>query len=418
MFERDRWQEIFEALAKNKLRTFLTGFGVFWGIFMLIIMLGAGKGLQNGAFAFIGDFATNSLFVFTRPTTMPYQGFNKGRQWNFINEDTKALYDNIPEIDVAAPRVMSPNGNVPMVRGKYTGAYQIFGDYSTYNKIDPVTLLNGRLINDKDVEELRKVVVLGQRIKEVLFQNSNPIGQYVQIQGVYFQVVGIFSSKHTGGWGRFQNESAIMPFTTLQKTYNLGNIVFWYGITVKPHVSVTSVEPKIKALLANRHRVSPEDKEAVGSQNIEALFNQMNAVFIGINVLSLIVGVLTLLAGVIGISNIMLVIIKERTKEIGIQRAIGAAPIKIIVQIIMESIFLTFVAGLIGMVFGIAIIEILDFVFKQMPPESRFILNPVINFNVAIGSLTLLVVSGTLAGMIPARRAIKIKPIDALRAEI
>ncbi len=262
------------------------------------------------------------------------------------------------------------------------------------------------------------MVVIGQRVKEILFQNDDPIGKYIQVQGVYFQVVGIFKSEHTGGWARYQNESIIMPFTTLQKTYNLGNTVFWYGITIKRQYSVTQIEPKVKAFLAKRHKVSPEDNDAFGSQNIEMIFNQMNAIFIGINILTWFVGTLTLIAGVIGISNIMLVIIKERTKEIGIQRAIGAAPIKIITQIIMESVFLTFIAGLIGMVFGVIIIEILDFVFKQMPPENRFILNPVINPNTAVQSLILLVLSGTLAGLIPARRAIKIKPIDALRAEI
>jgi putative ABC transport system permease protein len=418
MFERDRWQEIFDALAKNKTRTFLTAFGVFWGIFMLIVMLGAGRGLRNGAFQFVGDFATNSLFIWTKPTTLPYKGFNKDRRWNFENEDTRAILDNIPEVAVAAPRVVSPSGNVQMVRGKYTGAFQIFGDYPTYFKIDPVEMISGRMINDKDIEEVRKVVVLGQRVKELLFQTDDAIDQYVQVQGVYFQVVGVYKSEHTGGWGRSQDESVTMPFTTLQKTYNLGDIVFWYGINVKPNYSVSSVEPKIRSLLAARHKVSPDDKDAFGSQNIEVLFNQMNGIFVGINLLTWFVGTLTLIAGVIGISNIMLVIIKERTKEIGIQRAIGAAPVKIIVQIIMESVFLTFVAGLIGMVFGVLIIELLDFVFKQMPPESRYILNPIINPNTAIEALILLVLSGTFAGLIPARRAIKIKPIDALRTEI
>lgn len=292
---------------------------------------------------------------------------------------------------------MSPKGKVPVIKGKYTGAYQIFGDYPAYYKIDPVSMLSGRLINDKDIEDTRKVVILGQRVKELLFQNDNPIGQYIQIQGVYFQVIGFYNSKHSGGWGRFQNECIIMPFTTLQKTYNLGNVVFWYGLTVKHQYSVSQVEPKIKIILAKQHKVSPEDKDAIGSENVEKEFNQMNAVFIGINILTWFVGTLTLIAGVIGISNIMLVIIKERTKEIGIQRAIGAAPIKIITQIIMESIFLTFVAGLIGMVFGIVIIQLLEYVFKQMPPESRFILNPVINPNTAVAALILIVISGTLA---------------------
>lgn len=419
MFDLDRWHEIFSALAKNKLRTILTAFGVFWGIFMLVVMLGSGKALQNGMFRILGDFATNSLFIWTQRTTMPYEGYLKGRNWHFTNDDTKALRDNIKEIEVVAPRIHPPNGNGLFVHGKNTGSFQINGDYPETFKLDPVSLLDGRLINYLDLLEKRKVVVIGKRVKEMLFKaDENPIGQYVQISGVYFQVVGVFKSRHTQGWGNFQNESVFMPFTTLQKTYNLGDIVFYYGIMAKPEYRVSNVEEKVRSFMASRHKISPEDRMAFGSENIEEEFSRMNNVFIGINLLTWFVGILTLIAGVIGISNIMLVILKERTKEIGIQRAIGATPIKIMGQIILESVFLTFIAGLIGMVCGILIIQGVNLVLSGANPDDMVFFNPEINLKAAISSLILLVVSGTLAGMIPASRAIKIKPIDALRTEL
>jgi putative ABC transport system permease protein len=419
MFDIDRWQEIFSALSKNKLRTILTAFGVFWGIFMLVVMLGSGRGLQNGMFRVLGDFATNSLFIWTQRTTMPYKGYVKDRRWNFNNEDTRALRDNIPEIEIVAPRIQSPYGNGLFVHGKNTGSFNVNGDYPETFKLDPVNVVNGRLINYIDLLEKRKIVVIGQRIKEMLFSaEENPVGQYIQISGVYFQVVGVFKSKHTQGWGDEQNSSAIMPFTTLQKTYNLGDIVFYYSIMAKPQYKVSMVEEKVRKLLASRHKVNPEDRMAFGSENVEEEFNQMNNVFIGINFLTWFVGALTLIAGVIGISNIMLVILKERTKEIGIQRAIGATPAKIMGQIVMESVFLTFIAGLIGMVFGILIIEAVNVATSGANPNDMVFTNPEIDMKAAISSLLLLVASGTLAGMLPASRAIKIKPIDALRTEI
>jgi len=273
MFNQDNWQEILNTLAKNKFRTILTAFGVFWGILMLVIMLGSAKGLSNGMYLIMGDFATNSLFIWPENTTIPFKGFPKDRSWRFTNEDTKVLKDNISEIEIVAPRTHPPHGNNLFIRGKNTGAFNINGDYPEYFKIDPVTLTQGRLLNDLDLKDRRKVVVIGKRVKESLFDaNENPIGQYIQIQGVYFQVIGVFKSKHTQGWGTYQNEAVFMPFTTLQKTYNLGNIVRYYSITAKRQYSVAFVEKKIRALLATRHSVSTEDIQAFGSNNIEEQF--------------------------------------------------------------------------------------------------------------------------------------------------
>ena len=419
MFERDRWQEIFEALAKNKIRTLLTAFGVFWGIFMLVIMLGSSRGLKNGIYLGMGDFATNSLFVWTQQTSMPYQGFNKGRRWNFDNDDTKLIREKVPEIKILAPRINYPQGSPTFVRDKYTATFQLNGDYPASFMVDPVNLLEGRIINDIDIDQKRKVAVIGQRVKETLFpEGASPIGKYIQVQGIYFQVVGVYKSKHNQGWGRGQNETVVIPFTTLQKAFNLGNIVFYYSMTSFPQYSISQVEPKVKEILAKKHKIHPQDMQAFGSANVEKSFSQMNNLFLGINFLTWFVGTLTLVAGVIGISNIMLVIIKERTKEIGIQRAIGATPIKIITQIVMESVFLTFIAGLIGMIVGVLIIQGINMLLLQSPSEDTMFANPEVDLQAVVTALVLLVISGVFAGMIPALKAIKIKPIEALRAEL
>lgn len=419
MFERDRWQEIFDALSKNKIRTLLTAFGVFWGIFMLVIMLGSSRGLKNGIYQGMGDFATNSLFLWTQQTSMPYQGFNKGRRWNFDNDDTKLLKEKVKEIKLLAPRIHYPNGSPTIVRGKHTSTFQLNGDYPASFHVDPVNLLEGRIINDIDIDQKRKVAVIGQRVKEVLFpEGDSPVGKYIEIQGMYFQVVGVYKSKHNQGWGREQNESVVIPFSTLQKAFNLGNIVFYYSLTSYPQYSISNVEPKIREILSKKHKIHPQDLQAFGSANVEKAFSQMNNLFLGINFLTWFVGTLTLIAGVIGISNIMLVIIKERTKEIGIQRAIGATPSKIISQIIMESVFLTFIAGLIGMIIGVAIIEGINLVLSHAPSQDTMFANPEVDLKAVITSFILLVISGVFAGMIPALKAIKIKPIEALRAEL
>ncbi len=420
MFDRDRWQEIFYALKKNKMRTFLTAFGVFWGIFMLVIMLGAGKGLYNGIFYGMGDFATNSLFIWTQQTTVPYKGFPRGRRWNFTNEDTKALVDNIREIEVLAPRIGSRQGLVEIARDKNSDYFRIIGDSPEYFKIDPVKILHGRFINRRDIKKVRKVIIIGKRVNDVLFDpGENAIGEYLKIQGVYFEVAGVFQSKRAPNrGGDYQNECIIMPITTLQKTYNYGNIVGYYSVLAKPGIPVSSVEAKMRKFLARRHKISPDDKLAFGSNNVEEDIRNLTNLFTGISLLSWFVGILTLAAGVIGISNIMLVIVKERTKEIGIQRAIGATPIKIITQIIMESVFLTTIAGYAGLLLSTGIVEIVGALLRKAQVESFFFRNPEVDFKVATLALLILIASGALAGLIPARRAVKIKPIDALRSEV
>lgn len=422
MFDLDRWQEIMSALKKNKLRTFLTAFGVFWGIFMLVIMLGAGNGLRNGVTSDFGDFATNSMFVWTRSTTVPYKGLPRGRHFNFKNDDIEALKKEVPEIEILSPRTQGgglQNGN-NVIRGTKSGAFSILGDYPEWNEIDPVRITSGRFINNADIRDKRKVAVIGSKVQEILFApGEDPLGQYIQIQGIYFQVIGTFKPLNTGvNFGGDKEQTIFMPLTTFQRVYNWGDIIGWFAITSKDGIPVSDMEQKVFDVLKRRHLVSPADNEALGSFNLEKQYNQMTGLFQGINGLIWIVGIGTLLAGVIGISNIMLVIVKERTKEIGIQRAIGAGPSKIISQIITESVFLTTFAGYVGLVISVFLLEMLNKVLASGAASERTMFkNPGIDFNMAIMALIILVISGAIAGWVPAKKAVSIKPIDALRYE-
>ncbi len=421
MFDRDRWQEIYSTLKGNKLRTFMTAFGVFWGIFMLIIMMGSGNGLQNSIFDGFQDFATNSAFIWTRQTTIPYKGLPRGRHWMFDNEDMKALRENIKEIDLLAPRLQpwSGNGENNVVRGLKTATYDIFGDHPDFFRIDPVTMLMGRVINDIDIAENRKVAVIGNRVRDELFSTGeNPIGQYIRIKGVYFQVVGVFEPRNKNmSFGGDKEKSIFIPFTSLQIAYNMGNEVHFMAVTGKNDIPVSVVEKKCMTLLAERNKVAPEDEQAFGHFNLEEEFKKMRGLFTGIRSLIWIVGIGTLFAGVIGVSNIMLIVVKERTKEIGIQRSIGASPWKIISQVIMESVVLTSFSGMIGLVMGNAILEFISFQMKDSGAEMQALKNPGIDFNIAMTALVVLIFSGIVAGLIPARKAVSIKPVEALRAE-
>ena len=420
MFDLDRWQEIYHVLRKNKLRTFLTAFGVFWGIFMLVIMLGSGNGLENGVTQNFGDMATNSVFIWTQQTSVPYKGFPRGRRFRYENADAIALRDNIPEIKYIAPRIRGggfQQGN-NVIRGLKSGLFNIMGEYPTLNMIDPVNMVEGRYVNDFDILEKRKVVVVGIRVVEQLFEkNEKAMNQYIQIQGVYFKIVGIMKSKRNGEHANEENLNIIMPFTTLQKTYNYGNVVGFFAITSKEGIPVKVVEDKAIELLKKRHSVAPSDEMAIGHFNLEKEFKQMQGLFGGIRGLVWIVGIGTLLAGIIGVSNIMLVVVKERTKEIGIQRALGATPRIIITQIITESVVLTTFAGYFGLVVGVGLLELINYLLDSSGANTEMFVHPGVNFNVAITALTILIVSGALAGLIPAKRAISVKPIDALRYE-
>jgi len=347
IFDTDRWREVFATLGANKVRTALTAFGVMWGIFMLVVMLGAGSGLKNGVTSEFNGFASNSLYIWTQRTTMPYKGLPAGRNFWMTNEDTKAIRERIPEARVIAPRneVGGWRGAANVVRGMRTAAFGIKGDYPDIREIQPFDMKLGRHLNIMDVEQKRKVAVIGAKVINDLYaEGEEVIGSNIRINGVYFTVVGTFTTKKSGREAEDDAQSIFIPLTSFQQAFNYGNFVSYYGFAPAEGVSTAVIEEKIIKLLKERHRVHPNDEFAFGSNNNEEEFAEYASVFTGIDFLIWFVGTLTLVAGVIGISNIMLVIVKERTKEIGIRRAIGATPWSIVSQIVLEALVLTSLA--------------------------------------------------------------------------
>lgn len=415
LFDADRWQEVFDTLGANKLRTALTAFGVLWGIFMLIIMLGAGSGLYNGVTSEFQGFATNSLYVWAQRTTMPYKGLPANRWFNMSNEDTKALRELVPEAKVIAPRneVGGWRGSANVTRGIHTGAFGIKGDYPEVVEIQPFDVEQGRLLNDMDIKQKRKVAVIGKKVVNDLYdQGEEVIGSNIRINGVYFTVVGVIKTKKAGREAEDDAQSIFVPLTAFQQAFNYGDWVAYYGFMPVDGVSVAELEEKILKVLKERHRINPADQFAFGTNNNEEDFAEFANVFSGINFLIWFVGTLTLVAGIIGISNIMLIIVKERTKEIGIRRAIGASPISIVSQIILEALVLTSIAGYIGIVLGVWVVE-----YAGPMIEDDSFKDPEINFNTILIALGVLIMSGCFAGFLPAYRALEIKPVEALRTE-
>ncbi len=421
MFDRDRWHEILSVLGRNKLRTFMTAFGVFWGIFMLVIMLGSAKGLENGTLASFGGAVTNSVFMWTQPTSMPYKGFKRGRWFQMRLDDVEAIKNNVSTIDVLAPRCQSGGyrGANNVTHGVNVGAFGIHGDFPEYLEIDPVEITEGRFINQTDLEEKRKVCVIGKEVQRRLYDDGEEaLGTYIKAQGVNFKVVGIFESIHDDARRSEEQEKSIsIPLTTFQQAFNYGDIIGWLSFTSVKSVPATVTEEKVKQLLKERHKIHPDDDRAFGSFNKEERFQSFVTLNTGIALLSFIVGTLTLLAGAIGVSNIMVVTVKERTKEFGIRRAIGATPGAIISQVISEAVVLTLMAGVFGVIAGVWLLEGINSAMNAFSAEGGFFRNPGVNLGIVLVSLLILVVAGLLAGLIPARRAVEVKPVEALRYE-
>jgi len=415
MFDIDRWQEIWFTITHNKSRSVLTAFGVFWGMFMLVVMVGAGVALQRGMSSQIEGFATNSCFVWAEQTTEPYKGLKKGRNWNMENDDIALLINKIPEIQYLAPVLFGGNSTNNVTRNDKAGSYNVKGNFPSYNLIDESKMTYGRYINDIDISERRKVCVIGERVYQVLFpKDENPLGKNIQVNGIYFQVIGVARHTSSINIGGNAEESVILPFSTMQQAFNQGNKVHFMAVTAKPGIKVKVIEDRIHEVLKEKHNLSPLDKKAVGGFNIEDEFNMFLYLGIGIAALIWIVGLGTLFAGAIGVSNIMLVTVKERTKEIGIRRALGATPRDIIRQILSESIVLTLIAGVTGLMFGVGLLSLVGLALSH---GDQFFKDPQISFTVALAALFILLVIGTFAGFIPANRAMNIKPIEAIREE-
>ena len=416
MFDRDRWNEVMMTLRRNKLRSFLTMLGVSWGIFMLVVMLGMGNGLKNAVLGGFDGFATNCSFIWTMPTTKPYEGFQRGRRFNFDNADTRTIRDQVPGILVCSPELQLGGwrgGNNVNYKSK-TAAFSIYGAEPNVLQVEAVRVVAGRFLNQMDLDEERKICVIGDQVVERLFEKEDPMGKYIRINGVYFMVVGHMKKKSSAQMGDNPDAKIYVPFTTFQKAFNSLNTVHWYNLIAKPGVEVSQVEKRVKHLMARKHKIDPTDDNAFGSFNMQEMYQQMNMLFIAISGISWIVGIFSLVAGAIGIGNIMLVSIKERTKEIGIRRSLGATPRKITGQIVQEALTLIMIAGYFGLLAGVGVLEATR---AMVGDSSDFFKNPGVDINVALVAFAVLIVSGLLAGLLPARRALAIKAVDALRAE-
>ncbi|MDR2918967.1 MAG: ABC transporter permease [Tannerella sp.] len=417
MFDLDRFNEIWVTITRNKVRSLLTGFGVFWGIFMLVVMMGAGTGLQKGMMDGIEGFATNSCFMGAGQTSLPYKGFQKGRQWNIHNRDVDILLREIPEIDVVSPLLTQWGGKDNVVYGDNVGSYSVRGLNSNYDRIEKQGLTQGRFINEIDVLQKRKVCVIGTKVYEELFpSNGSPIGKYIRVNGIYYQIIGVADGVANVSLGGRVSESVAIPFTTMQQVLNQGDVIHLLTATAKRGYSAKQVEDKMKELLKLNNNIDPNDQQAIWGFNMEEQFKMFDFLFIGITILIWIVGSGTLIAGIVGVSNIMLVTVKERTKEIGVRRALGAKPRTIMSQIMSESLVLTAFAGLLGLSLGVFVLYLADTYWLQ-DAENMYLKEPMVSFGIAVSSTIILLICGLLSGAIPTMRALQIKAIDAIREE-
>ncbi|WP_306013682.1 MULTISPECIES: ABC transporter permease [unclassified Allomuricauda] len=418
MFNKDRWREIIEVLTTNVWRTIFTAFGVCWGIFILIVLLAAGKGLENGIKQDFGNIATNTMFMWTRATTKGHEGLPKGRRFEFKIGDVQALRDNVPNLRFISPRnqLGGFGGNNNVVRGTRTGAFNVYGDYPEIINQDPMTVTSGRFLNYNDIKEKRKVAIIGQGVKNDLYdKDEEALGTYIKIQGVNFMVIGTYK-KNTSDGGEEGQKEIFVPFTSFSQAFNRGEDVGWMAITANDGSSISQLKDKIVDVMKKRHKVHPEDTRAVGYFDLYEQYNRVESLFGALKGVAYIVGIMVLLSGIIGVSNIMLIVVKERTKEIGIRRALGEQPWSIKKQILMESIFLTLISGMVGIIFGSLVIFVINSLLDSVGPVDMF-MNPSVSVGVVTGALTILMVSGLLAGFIPAQSAIKVRPIEALRTE-
>ena len=420
MFDLDKWEEIWRTMMQHKLRTALTAFGVFWGIFMLVILLGAGNGLRNGAMQNF-DIAKNAVFAWTMETTVPYEGFDAGRSIQLNNGDLAALR-RLDEVDVIAPRLEVGNRfsgqALPLVRGNKSVAFAIMGDFPEFLEIKPYILEQGRFLNQLDMQRSRKVAVIGKRVRDELFDaEEDAIGDYVRIGGVPFQVVGVFDTRVMGEQAINELQTVHIPLSTAQRTFNLANRIDWFGFIPAAGVTASETEEAVKEVFRSRHHISPDDRQALQSFNVEREFREMQGIFNGIAGFSWFVAIGTIIAGMVGVANIMMIVVKERTREIGIRKSVGAKPLSIVGMIILEALVIASVAGYAGLVSGVFLIEGVALTMEQLGAQSDFFANPEIDFGVAISAIAVLVFSGVLAGFFPGLMAARINPIHALRDE-
>tara|TARA_R110002051_G_scaffold10175_6_gene38769 strand:- start:16033 stop:17292 length:1260 start_codon:yes stop_codon:yes gene_type:complete len=419
MFSKERWNEILEALNANRFRTVLTAFGVFWGILILVLLLAMTTGLRNGVTSEFGNFATNSLFMWGQGTSKPYKGLPKGRRVQFKLEDVEVLKQQIPELKYVSPRnqLGGYTGANNVTRKAKTGAFSVSGDYPEFINQQPMDIMAGRFISYSDINEKRKSAVIGKDVVKSLYDyGEDPIGTYIKINGVNFMVIGTFKAANSDGDGEEDANTIYIPFTTFSQAFNRSDNVGWMVITAEDNVSITMLKPRILDIMRKQRGIHPEDKRAIGNFDRAEAFGRINGLFDILTLVGYVVGALILLSGVIGISNIMLIVVRERTKEIGVRRALGATPWAIRTQILQESLVLTMLSGMLGVATAAGGIWLMNFLLGPTGSVENFA-NPSVGVSVAFVALCILVVSGLLAGFIPATRATQMKPIDALRIE-
>lgn len=409
----DTYKEIFTTLSRNKSRSFLTGFGVFWGVFMLLGLIGGGNGLQQLLSRNFEGFATNSVIVFAQNTTKPYAGFRKGRSWKMNYDDIERLKAQVKELDIVAPVLARWGANATHGDKKYS--CNVKGVLPEYQGVETPKLKYGRYINAMDMQQKRKVCVIGKRVYKTLFPNGdNPLGKLIRVDSIYYRVVGVDYASGNISIDGSSEEAIVLPITLMREAYNYGDEVPLICGTAKPGVHVSDIMPKIRRVIAQNHQLDPTDEKGISIFNTEVMFGMVDNLFRGVNFLILLVGIGTILAGAIGVSNIMMVTVKERTNEIGIRRAIGATPRIILGQIITESIVLTISAGMGGLLFAVGILQLAELASTT---DGIVTTHYQIGFWMALGAVALLSTLGVLAGLAPALRAMAIKPVDAMREE-
>jgi putative ABC transport system permease protein len=414
-FDLDTWQEIWATLRRNRLRALLTASGVFWGLFMLILLLGLGRGLERGALA-LSELAPRAVYVWGQRTGMPYRGLSPGRYVRFEDEDIARLRA-VPGVEFVAARLRFGGwrDNASVSHAGKTGAVNVLGDMPDYARIEPLGIDRGRFLNHPDVVDARKVAVIGGKAREVLFGDEDPLGQWLEVNGVHFVVVGEIHSDKAGDDGDRINNTVFIPFTTFQAAYNQKNRVGWFTLGIREGARSSEVVREVRRVLSERHRLNPLDEQALGSFDAAEKYEKIHALFAGIRSFVWFVGVLTLLSGVLGVSNILLIIVKERTRELGVRKALGATPGSIVRLVVQESMALTTLAGYLGLVAGVAALEGIARLVEHL--DGAPLRSPEVDFKAALVAACVLVLAGAVAGIVPARHAARVPPVEALRAE-
>jgi len=412
----DAWQEVWATLRSNKLRAFLTALGVFWGVFMLILMLGIGNGLERGVIRNLSGLTNYSVYIWPQRTSLPFKGLQPGRYVKLTNADITAVA-RTEGVEHVAPRISLGTWRAGdnASYGAKKANFNIVGDTPELRFVEPISLTYGRFLNARDMSEERKVCVIGEEVRRTFFGDSNPIGKYIQVRRVYFQVVGVLDSQKTGDEREKAISQVYVPFSTFQTAFNMKDRVGWLSFTARTDLPASLVEQNVRRSIMGGHRIHPDDSLAIGSYNAAEKFESIQGLFRSIRKFVWFVGILTLCAGMLGVSNILLIIVKERTKEIGIRKALGATPGSIIGLVVAEGLVLTSLAGYLGVVAGVFGLEAAARAVKNLPnaPLSQ----PEVSLQVALAAVLILIVAGAVAGIVPARHAARVQPVEALRAE-